>query len=131
LILVDSQGRRTGKNPLTGTLYHEIPGTSYSEVGSPSSGGAGELLTSDLPSGQYILYVLGGQTGTYWLDATHYAQEDQHFGGAIQAGFMIAYAQNYDAASIAGSTFSFQGTASSTASITSAPPDNLPPPAVP
>ncbi|HUC01276.1 MAG TPA: hypothetical protein VMA75_00005, partial [Candidatus Paceibacterota bacterium] len=29
LILVDSQGRRTGEDPITGTLYNEIPNTAY------------------------------------------------------------------------------------------------------
>ena len=92
-MLVDLQGRRTGKDPTTGTLYHEIPGTSYDEVGSATTNGAGELFTSDLPNGQYALYVLGGQTGRYWLDASHYGQQDQTFRGTIQADSMVAYIQ--------------------------------------
>lgn len=131
LMLVDSQDRRTGKDPITGTLYHEIPGTSYEEIGSPETHGAGELLTSNLPSGRYTLYVLGGATTSYWLDASHYGQQHQLFRGAIQAGSMIAYVQNYDVNHVASSTFSYAGATSSTVSITSIPPSNLPPPAVP
>ena len=130
LMLVDSQGRRSGKDPATGTLYHEIPGTSYGVIGSPTTNGAGELFTTDLPNGQYTLYVLGGATTTYWLDASHYGQSDQIFRGTIQTGSMVAYTQNYDTANLASSTFSFASTVSSTASITSAPPNNLPPPPV-
>jgi len=128
LILIDSQGRRTGKDPVTGTLYHEIPNTGYDEIADNPGHRSGELFTSDLPNGKYTLYVLGGQTGAYWLDASHYGQPDQTFGGNIQAGSMIAYLQNYDLAHIASSTFSYQISYSSTASITSAPPNNLPPP---
>lgn len=131
IMLVDSQGRRTGKDPVTGMRYHEIPGTSYSEVGSPSTGGAGELLTSDLPNGRYTLYVLGGRNGSYWLDASHYGQQDQNFSGTIQVGSMVAYTQDYNAANLASSTFSFKETVSSTTGITSAPPRDLPPPPVP
>jgi hypothetical protein len=126
LILVDSQGRRTGEDPITGTVYREIPGTNYGEVGSPSTNGAGELFTSNLPSGEYTLYVLGDQTGSYWLDASHYDQSGQIFRGTIQKGSMIAYVQNYNTDDIGSSTFIASSTSSSTASITSAPPDNLP-----
>jgi|SRR5882724_697263 len=31
IMLVDSQGRRTGKDPAAGVKYHEIPGTAYGE----------------------------------------------------------------------------------------------------
>lgn len=131
LMLVDSQGRRTGKDPATGILYREIPGTSYGEESGTPGHRSGELFTSNLPDGQYTLYILGGQTGAYWLDASHYGQQDQTFRGNIQKGSMIAYTQNYDSANLTSSTFSFSSTASSTASITSVPPNNLPPPPVP
>ena len=131
LMLVDAQGRRTGKDPTTRTLYREIAGTSYGEEYIGTNHGVGELFTSDLPNGHYTLYVLGGQTGSYWLDASHYGQQDQTFRGNIQAGSMIAYVQNYDMANLASSTFLFSSTTSSTASITSVLPNNLPPPPVP
>jgi hypothetical protein len=124
LILIDSQGRRTGKDPITGVLYREIPGVSYSEAGLSLTNRDSELFTSDLPNGRYILYVLGGQTTNYWLSMSHYGQSDRN--GAIHSGEMAIYVQDYDAAHLASSTFSFAGLLSSTASITSAPPHNLP-----
>lgn len=131
LMLVDAQGRRTGKDPATGTIYREIPNTSYIEIGTPTTNGAGELFTSDLPNGRYTLYILGGKTTKYWLDASQYGQKHQSFKGTIQPGSMILYAQNYDMARLASSTFTFAGMASSTLAITSNPPHNLLPPPVP
>jgi len=131
MILVDAQGRRTGENPITGVMYDEIPGTSYIEVGTPPTNGAGELFTTNLPDGQYTLYVIGEETGPYWLDLEHSGQKYEHFSGTIQAGTMVAYVQNYSSANIASSTFSYEGISSSTASITTAPPNNLPPPPAP
>jgi hypothetical protein len=125
LILVDSQGRRTGKDPNTGTLYHEIPNTSYVEEATSPGHPNGELFVSDLSNGQYTLYVLGGRTGSYALDIAS-DKNNQAFQGNIQTDWMIAYAQTYDLANLASSTFSFQRTVSSTASITSALPNNLP-----
>ena len=46
LMLVDSQGRRTGKDPATGILYHEIPGTAYEEDSLSPHNGSGELTFS-------------------------------------------------------------------------------------
>jgi hypothetical protein len=131
LMLVDSQGRRTGKDPITGTIYREIPNTAYGEDESTPGHPTGELFTSDLPNGKYSLYVLGGKTGAYGLNLSHYGQSDQTFQGTIQAGSMIAYVQNYDVANLASSTFSFSSSSSSTASLTSAPPNNLPSPLPP
>lgn len=125
LMLVDSQGRRTGEDPASGIVYREIPNTNYGDVGSD-----GELFTSNLPSGQYALYVLGGQTGSYWIDGEHDGQPGQIFRGAIQKGSMIAYVQNYNTADIASSTFSVSSTFPSTASLTTAPPNNWTPPAL-
>lgn len=131
LILVDSQGRRTGKDPITGLLYHEISGTSYFEEGH-----SGQLYFSTPSIGKYKVYVLGGKTGQYHLDSLvddggPHPPVAQRISGDIQAGSMIAYRQDYDTANIASSTLSFSDTASSTASITSAVPNNLPPPPVP
>src|SRR5438046_6938641 len=61
LMLVDSQGRRTGKDPITGILYREIPNTSYGEDQSKPGAISGELFTTNLPNGQYMIYVLRGQ----------------------------------------------------------------------
>jgi hypothetical protein len=131
LILVDSQGRRTGEDPITSVTYHEISGTSYFEEGD-----SGQLYFTAPPTGQYILYVLGGATGPYnldyWIDnGGSNPPKRETVSGNIQKGSMVAYVQDYDAANTASSTFSISSTVSSTASITSAPPNNLPPPPVP
>ena len=131
LMLVDSQGRRTGKDPISGATYHEIPDTSYFEEGR-----SGQLYFFTPATGQYTLYVLGGQTGEYHLDSRvddggAKPPVPQLIYGTIQAGSMIAYVQNYDTSNLASSTLVVSSTFSSTASITSAPPNNLPPPPVP
>ena|SRR5882724_3807030 len=131
LILLDSQGRRTGKDPVTGTQYHEISGTTYFEEGH-----SGQLYFSAPPKGLYTLYVLGGQTGQYTVtskmdDGGPKNPTRQIISGDIQKGSMVAYTQNYDLANVPSSTLVLQSSASSTTSITSAPPHNLPPPPAP
>ena len=123
---MDSQGRRTGKDPATGTIYREIPGTSYAEdCLSKNMNCAGELFTNSLPDGRYTFYVLGGVSGKYGLSVYNNRGLSQVFKGDIQLGTMAVYTQTYSAATFVSSTLSFQGTASSTANITSAPPHNL------
>jgi hypothetical protein len=132
IMFVDSLGRRTGKDPATGTIYREIPGTSYAEdCLSKNANCAGELFTNNLPDGQYTFYVLGGVSGKYGLSVYNNRGLSQVFRGDIQLGTMVAYAQDYQAAHFASSTLSFQGTVSSTASITAEPPHNLLLPPVP
>ena len=131
LILVDSQGRRTGRNPMADVEYHEIPGTTYSEEGS-----SGQLYFSGPAKGLYVLYVLSGKTSQYTVsskvdDGGPTNPTRQIVSGDIQKGSMVAYTQNYDLANVASSTLVLRGVVSSTASITSAPPHNLPPPPVP
>ena len=116
LMLVDSQGRRTGKDPSAGVFYHEIPGTGYGE-GEHS----GQLGISG-PVGQYTLYILGGTTGSYWIGAW----PPQEVTGNIQASAMDVYTLDFSPTSTENPKLVFQGTASSTANITTAPPHNLP-----
>ncbi len=134
IMLVDSQGRRTGKDPSTGIFYREIPGTSYGEDGLSPTNRVGELFVSGVQDGQYTLYVLGGKTGPYWVDLgindRQHPHKDQIIRGDIQAGSMIAYTQIYDSTNLANSTLTFQQIISSTEIITSASPHNLPPPPV-
>ncbi len=117
LILVDPQGRRTGRDPISGAFYHEIPGTGYGGVEH-----SGQLAVSGLPDGQYKLYVLGGVTGSYWVDAF----PPQKITGNIHAGEMDIYSLDFSSTSPEDPKLVFQGTVSSTASITTAPPNNLP-----
>jgi hypothetical protein len=107
LMLVDSQGQRTGEDPATGMMYQEIPNTSYI----PQGTSAGLHFTAP-PKGQYTVYVLGGQTGTYHLD--YRMSDGQHPGttyrttGTIKKGQMISYAQNYDPNNLASSTLTLE-----------------------
>ncbi len=126
LMLVDSQGRRTGKDPVTGIFYHEIPGTSYSEDGMSATNRIGDLIVQGISDGQYTLYVLGGKTGSYWVGM---AGSSQTISGNIHLGSMAAYSLGYAKLITASSGVpSFQGISSSTASITTVPANNLPPP---
>jgi hypothetical protein len=128
---VDAQGRRAGKDPSTGTLYKEIPDTSYEEDFVSAGHGSALLNFSAPPNGKYILYVLGEETGPYRLDS--WVDDGgvkpplpQRISGSIQEGSTIGYIENYDAANIPSSTLSSSSTFSSTVSITSAPPQNVP-----
>lgn len=112
LILVDSQGRRTGKDPATGILYREIPGASYSEDTISPGHGSGQLVLSNPAAGNYTLYVLGKETGQYHLDAWiddggPNPPVPQRITGNIEADSMISYTQDYDIAHIASSTLVF------------------------
>jgi hypothetical protein len=131
LMLVDSQGRRAGEDPRNDTVFREIPGAS----GFGEDAKSGELDFSYPLESPFTLYVLGGQTGEYALDVwiTNLGTQipPQRISGTINAGSMIAYAPDYNLKNPASSTLVFQGVVSSTASITSVPPDNLPPPPVP
>jgi hypothetical protein len=87
LMLVDSQGRRTGKDPGTGTFYREIPSTSYGEEAVNPGHPNGELFTSDLPNGQYTLYVRGGKTGFYGLGIAINGRLTQNLSGNLPKRF--------------------------------------------
>ena len=126
LMLVDSQGRRTGRDPVAGVSYHEIPGTDYFEEFR-----SGQLYFTSPPKDRYTIYVLGGQTGEYvmdWkIDDGGPKNPERHvISGEIQKGAMVVYAQDYNPTNIASSALVFQGTDSSTASVTTDPPHNLP-----
>lgn len=133
LMLVDAQGRRTGKDPATGVFYHEIPDTMYSEDSISPGHGSAQLTLFAPGNGRYMLYVLGNQTGQYHLDSWiddggPKSPVPQRVSGIVKKGSMVSYAQNYDLARIANSTLSFNEALSSTASVTVIPPHNLPPP---
>lgn len=87
------------------------------------------LLTIDSPElGSYKIQIIS-QNGAYYLTIAN-NQGQQPFQGTLQKGSMIAYVQDYDPTDLAASVFTVSSTASSTASITSAPPNNWTPPAV-
>jgi hypothetical protein len=136
LILVDAQGRRTGKDPQTGTLYHEIPDTAYEEDFLSPGHGSGQLNFFTPTNGKYTLYVLGGQTGPYRLDSwvddgAAKPPVPQRVSGTIEAGSVITFDQTYDMTNTKGSALFASSTIPSVGSITSTPPHNLPLPPAP
>jgi len=102
-MLVDSQGHRTGEDPATGMMYQEIPNTTYISEGRSAS-----LHFGAPAKGQYTIYILGGETGTYHLD--YKISDGQHPGptyklaGNITKGQMVSYVENYDPNNLASST---------------------------
>lgn len=130
VMIIDAQGKRAGEDPKTGTVFREMPEAS----GFGEDGKAGEMTFSSPLGSPFTLYVLAGQTGIYSLDVwiTNLGKQipPQRISGSINAGTMIAYVPNYNSINPASSTLMLSGVVSSTASITSAPPNNLPPPAV-
>jgi hypothetical protein len=127
LMLVDSQGRRTGKDPKTGNIFREIPDTNYLEdCMSKIQNCVGELFTENLPDGEYTFYVLASSTGKYGFSVFNNRGGNQGFKGDIEHGTMVAYIQNYRSANFTSSTLAFKSVVSSTVSITSVPPHNLP-----
>jgi hypothetical protein len=75
LLVTDGQGRRTGYDPTTGTVYAEIPGAVYdstaeSDPEDPTFVGhvTREFELMRAPAGHYSVTVTGTGTGTYMLD---------------------------------------------------------------
>jgi hypothetical protein len=102
LMLIDSYGRRTGKDSY-GTEYNEIPGTSYQEQER-----SGHLLFYTPPTGRYTIEVIGNQTGKYSLsNEVSDGQRDpvyQVLHGDIITDQAITYVQDYDSNNMASST---------------------------
>jgi hypothetical protein len=100
-VVTDSQGRRTGFNPLTNTSYSEIPEAGYTNqsIDTPNEDGflpktlVAERYYSanEVSSGQYQVQVFGVESGTYYLDYRGYdssgsTNASSHRVGDIQAG---------------------------------------------
>jgi hypothetical protein len=112
IILTDSQGRRSGEDPTTGTKYDEIPGVRY--LHEPHSV---QLIYSGPPVGEYDVNLIGAQTGKYTLEA--YVFDGQHppvpqkVYGDIRRSQIITYKQNYDPNNLVSSTLILQSTSTS------------------
>jgi hypothetical protein len=78
LLIENPEGLRTGYDPINGLYYNEIPGSVYQELVADNDAQnplpldqlpRTELLDIPRPSdGEYKLYVIGTETGTYGLD---------------------------------------------------------------
>lgn len=72
LQIVDSSGRRVGKDFATGQILNEIPGAYYTGYDTPS-----EFLTIPNPGdGEYKILTQGTGSGSYTIEATKISQDD-------------------------------------------------------
>jgi hypothetical protein len=79
LLITDPQGRRTGVDPRTGSIYDEIPGAFYSARSLDSDDGSAETLPpvkelylSAPLDGSYTIQVIGTGNGSYELEVLTY-----------------------------------------------------------
>ena len=81
LLIENSEGLKTGYNPITGVYYSEIPKSYYESIGlqDAETGDPGpttkELAIGQPITGDYELYVIGTDTGTYTLEIRAYDPE--------------------------------------------------------
>lgn len=79
LMITDSQGRRSGLDPISGVSYNEIPGSSYGVEGIGVLEDDGTISEDEdnktkalemigIPDGEYILQVTGTGMGAYDLE---------------------------------------------------------------
>lgn len=124
LLITDPQGRRLGRDPLTGISFNEINRGSYYQEGisaatdDPLSPHESKVLLIPTPTqGEYSLQVIGTGTGIYSLDSLLYdVQGDAHersFVGTTETGTVTDF----------GITF----TPSQPANMTVKPTDKIPP----
>ncbi|MGA1825160.1 MAG: hypothetical protein ACMUIP_10915 [bacterium] len=84
LLLVDPQGRKSGKDLRANKLYTEIPYSSYESenIDDAETGAAGPetriLYIGKLPDGEYTLYVIGTKSSTYDMEIRGYDCEMNH-----------------------------------------------------
>ena len=81
LLIEDPEGLKTGYDPITGVYYNELPRSSYESTGlidldTEERGPITKELEIMQPSaGDYNLYVIGTDAGTYSLDIMAYDPE--------------------------------------------------------
>lgn len=96
-ILTDSSGRQTGRDIVTGIIYEDIPGVSYSETSSYAT-----ILYSDPPAGSYTLSITGTASSSdeelLALITENQSQtpSDEYFSGPIDDGQVATYSLHYD-----------------------------------
>lgn len=97
LLLIDSEGRRTGFDPLSGVSYNEIPGIIYSREEMENED-TGEIIDvykyfeNVDPTIKYELRVIGTGDGTYhlWVDTDQKAYKE------IQSSILPNIIHNYE-----------------------------------
>lgn len=116
LLITDSQGRRLGKDPRTGTEYNEIPGGAYIQEGIDDATGTlspgGETVKSvyifDPLDGRYDLAVIGTGEGEYILESVLYDEQGEisyaQFDSSIVTDELVTYDVQFSAENAENST---------------------------
>lgn len=107
LLVTDPQGRKLGKDPITGILYDEIPGGSYGSEGIGNADSEVPVTVHQTKNiwitqpeiGNYSIKVIGAGAGDYTLQSLIYdSQSEPHsqtFTGSIQSNLVIDYNANF------------------------------------
>jgi hypothetical protein len=105
LLVTDSQGRKTGYDPVTQTSYSEIPNSIYysERLDNEETGELGETIKDlYIPSPENVIYnlqVIGTGTGTYNLSVNssdaNGSSTVSSFTGQIQPNLVSGYSINY------------------------------------
>jgi hypothetical protein len=102
LIVIDSAGRKTGKDPASGIVYQEIPGAKYSEEEHSA-----QVLYTEPPAGQFKINIIGAAVGRYLLQTDVFDGQNSLpipvASGTINIRQTITYVQNYDPNNLANS----------------------------
>ena len=110
LIVIDPFGRKLGRDPITDTIYNEIPDSNYTKDGPIISSDnpinsedihEGRVIYISSPlDGEYSLKVIGTNSGTYTLDFSSYNEAEEStdvtFEGIIDTGITSNYILNYN-----------------------------------
>ena len=103
LFIVDPQGRRLGKDPVSNIVYNEIPGGSYGVDGisnadvedPPSPHEVKNIWIPNPEVGQYITKVIGTGTGSYTLDSLAYDYLGDSHSQTLTAQTQSAFVDEY------------------------------------
>lgn len=107
LLVIDSLGRKLGKDPVSGNIYNEIPNGSYfsDSMDDPFSESIGlsheskSIYIGNPASGNYDIRVIGTGSGDYSLDFLAYgnngASYNKSFSGTTENGAQSGYGLNF------------------------------------
>jgi hypothetical protein len=104
LLLIDANGRKAGKDPTTGKIYNDIPGTSYQALQDDT------LSFLNPTAGTYTIETESNAAGKYSFEVyfSNGAQPaiPEVVSGTAEANMMVVLRQNYIPGNFASSTIS-------------------------
>lgn len=103
-LIIDSLGRKLGKDPISGIVYNEIPGGVYFQEGisdgtletPPSPHESKNIWIPEPVEGQYAVNVIGTDTGSYTLDSLTYDTQSQSHSQTITNNTQTALVSEYN-----------------------------------